>query len=95
MEKTITLDWDSIDDVKKHVYLLQKRRKTLMEKEGYKAIRFNGSFYNVTNLMPILEKMYDFQNRESSISNICFWQLNGHFLPVSQSMSAKVLEIDI
>lgn len=51
-----TIDMDSMADLKKHITLLQRRRKKLLEKDcNYEPINFGVSRMNNKDIMGILE----------------------------------------
>jgi hypothetical protein len=57
--KTIAIDWDCPKDLKKNITLLQQRRKSLLRSLGYDEIYFNGSKYNLENILPAFNQIYD------------------------------------
>jgi len=55
--KNIEVDWDNPASLKKAITKLQFRRKELLRRLGYQEIKFDGSKYNMDNLMPLFESM--------------------------------------
>jgi hypothetical protein len=63
--KTVEIDWDCPKDLKKKISFLQQRRKSLLRNLGYDQIYFNGSKYNLDNILPAFNKIYN-----TDISNL-------------------------
>ena len=59
MKKELIIDWDNPSDIKKHISMLQIRRKLLLRKLGYNEITFNNSKYNLDNIFPEINKLYN------------------------------------
>jgi len=59
MKKDFSIDWDNPSDIKKHISMLQIRRKLLLRKLGYNEITFNNSKYNLDNIFPEINKLYN------------------------------------
>ena len=57
--KIIEVDWDSPSNIKKAISQLQFRRKNLLRKLGYVEIKFNSSKYNMDNLLPLFEDIWN------------------------------------
>jgi len=56
MLKEFTIDWDNTTDIKKHISILQKRRKLLLvNTSSYTPIHFGVSKHNLHDLMHIFE----------------------------------------
>ena len=59
MKKDFSIDWDNPSDIKKHISMLQIRRKLLLRKLGYNEVTFNNSKYNLDNIFPEINKLYN------------------------------------
>jgi hypothetical protein len=57
----IEIDFDDPSDLKRNITKLQKRRKTVLRQLGYDEIHFNGSKYNLDNVLPIMQDLYKFK----------------------------------
>jgi hypothetical protein len=72
MKKIIEVDFDDPKDLKKVISGLQIRRKDLLRKLGFNEIRFNGSKYNIDNILPEFNRMLDSVNIESGDNYVYF-----------------------
>lgn len=59
MYKQIEVNWDNPSDIKKAISKLQFRRKNLLRQLGYDEIKFDGSKYNMDNLLPLFEDIWN------------------------------------
>lgn len=65
MIRQFNINFDDPKDLKKHITILQKRRKDILKKLGYNEITFASSKYSVHQILPLMEQILD-----SNISHI-------------------------
>jgi hypothetical protein len=57
MIKQFNVDYNDPKDLKKHITILQKRRKDVLREMGYDETIFAGSKYSVHQILPLMEKI--------------------------------------
>jgi hypothetical protein len=65
MIKQFNVDFNNPKDLKKHITILQKRRKEVLREMGYDGTMFAGSKYSVHQILPLMEQILN-----CDISNI-------------------------
>lgn len=72
MKKKFDIDWDDPKDIKKYISILQLRRKNILREYGYNEVNFNGSKYNLDNLLPLFQTFFDYVVPEKGNNYVYF-----------------------
>ncbi|MDR3502983.1 MAG: hypothetical protein P4L79_10405 [Legionella sp.] len=59
MIKTLEIDFDDPHSLKIAIKKLTNRRTQVLRKKGYNEIKFNGCRWNIDNVLPIIDSMFD------------------------------------
>lgn len=59
MKKIFEIDFDDPSDLKKHIRLLNNRRRNILQKMGYNEIKFNSNKFNIDSILPEIELVFN------------------------------------